>query len=134
MMTTSTAKEVSRRATRAIKCVVVGDGTVGKTCLLISFTVCLLVLSQVNYDLTLPIHADRLVSRRIRAHRVGRQERRMTNGFNCCTLTVLSHRFDNYSSIITVDNETVSIGLWDTAGQEDYDRLRPLSYPQVSIK
>ena len=32
-----------------------------------------------------------------------------------------------------VDGVAVSLGLWDTAGQEDYDRLRPLSYPQVRL-
>ncbi|KAJ6230679.1 gtp-binding protein rho5 [Anaeramoeba flamelloides] len=41
--------------------------------------------------------------------------------------------FDGYSTNFTHKNQTVNVGFWDTAGQEDYDRLRPLSYPETDI-
>ena len=40
---------------------------------------------------------------------------------------------DNYSVTITVDNKECSLALWDTAGQESWDRLRTLSYPNTNV-
>ena len=75
----------------AVKCVVVGDGAVGKTCLLITYSK---DQFPVEYVPTI---------------------------------------FDNYSVKVPIAEETYTLELFDTAGQEEYDRLRPLSYPNTSV-
>ncbi len=41
--------------------------------------------------------------------------------------------FDGYTRSVTVDEQVVSLGFWDTACGEEYERLRPLSYPQTDV-
>ncbi|KAL9648013.1 hypothetical protein ABK040_012314 [Willaertia magna] len=77
------------------KVVAVGDGAVGKTCLLLVLSGSLENIKNLEYIPTV---------------------------------------FDNYNMQVSFDtNETYVIGLWDTAGPEEYDRLRPLSYPMTDV-
>jgi len=41
--------------------------------------------------------------------------------------------FDPYVVTVMNDGEPYALGLFDTSGQEDYSRLRPLSYPQTDV-
>lgn len=34
---------------------------------------------------------------------------------------------------LTANDKQIELGLWDTAGQEEYDRLRPLSYANANV-
>lgn len=47
---------------------------------------------------------------------------------NCYTSIL---RFDHCSKHVTVDGADILIGLWDTPGQEDYDKYRPHLYPNT---
>ena len=75
----------------SIQCVVVGDGEVGKTCLLMTYS---------------------------------------TEKFPGEYIPTV---FDNFSKNFMINNKVVSLGLWDTAGQADYFKLRPIWYDKADI-
>ncbi|KAF4790508.1 Rho-related GTP-binding protein RhoF [Turdus rufiventris] len=41
--------------------------------------------------------------------------------------------FEKYTTSVAVGKKEVTLNLYDTAGQEDYDRLRPLSYQNTNV-
>lgn len=42
--------------------------------------------------------------------------------------------FENYTvPDVEVDGEIYDVHIWDNAGTEEYDRLRPLSYPDSDV-
>ncbi|KAI0820116.1 ras-domain-containing protein [Trametes gibbosa] len=41
--------------------------------------------------------------------------------------------FENYVAEIRLDGKAVQLALWDTAGQEEYERLRPMSYSKSHV-
>jgi len=38
---------------------------------------------------------------------------------------------DNYPATVIIDGKSIKVGIYDTAGQSEYDLLRPLGYPQT---
>lgn len=41
--------------------------------------------------------------------------------------------FENFVQDITINNQIVELSLWDTAGQEEFDRIRLLSYEDTHV-
>ena len=41
--------------------------------------------------------------------------------------------FENYVTDVEADGKEVELHLWDTAGQDDYNKLRPLAYPDADV-
>ncbi|KAL7637185.1 UNVERIFIED_CONTAM: hypothetical protein RMT77_011897 [Armadillidium vulgare] len=80
-----------REVKTKLKCVLVGDGAVGKTSLVVSYT---------------------------------------TNGY---PTEYVPTAFDNYNVVVNVDNQPIRLQLCDTAGQDDFDTLRPLCYPGTDV-
>jgi GTPase SAR1 family protein len=50
-----------------------------------------------------------------------------------CSIADVVAVFDCYAETVTVDDKAVSLGLFDTPGDEEYGRLRPLTYPQTDV-
>lgn len=56
--------------------------------------------------------------------------RRLSNSIACSQIPTV---FENYVTDCRVDGKSVQLALWDTAGQEDYERLRPLAYAKAHV-
>lgn len=97
------------------KIVVVGDGGCGKTCLLISY-------SQ-GYFPEVSLYRSLIAK--------NKNKKILTFSSKKYVPTV----FENYITypVHSPTGKTVELALWDTAGQEEYDRLRPLSYPETDL-
>ncbi|XP_051790322.1 ras homolog family member Ub [Erpetoichthys calabaricus] len=74
---------------RNLKCVLLGDGAVGKTSLVVSYT---------------------------------------TNGY---PTKYVPTAFDDFSAVVQVDGTPVRLQLCDTAGQDEFDKLRHFCYPRA---
>ncbi|EGE03063.1 GTP-binding protein [Trichophyton mentagrophytes] len=106
------------------KLVIVGDGACGKT----SFSRRALSQRLVSAQYLLPpIHRPRVSDSDYNISNI------LTNTASLYQKVYVPTVFENYVADVEVDGKHVELALWDTAGQEDYDRLRPLSYPDSHV-
>jgi Ras family protein U len=90
-ITTSSGAENGASHGSKIKCVFLGDGAVGKTSLIVSYT---------------------------------------TNGY---PNEYIPTAIDTYDVVVHVDGEPITFEMCDTPGQDDFDTLRPLVYPNTDV-
>eukprot|EP01124_Arcella_intermedia_P037307 TRINITY_DN9959_c0_g3_i1.p1 TRINITY_DN9959_c0_g3~~TRINITY_DN9959_c0_g3_i1.p1 ORF type:complete len:193 (-),score=43.16 TRINITY_DN9959_c0_g3_i1:64-642(-) len=64
---------------------------------------------------------------------VGKTSMLFTYGWGHFPKEYMPYVFDMSEITFTLDGNTIDLSLWDTCGSEDYDRLRPLSYPETNI-
>jgi len=107
------------------KLVIVGDGACGKTCLLIVF----------SKDQFPEVYVPTVFENYVADIEVdGKQVSFYFSNF--CLFSVRGVFLNFLVTMILIKsffNKQVELALWDTAGQEDYDRLRPLSYPDTDV-
>jgi Ras family protein A len=96
------------------KLVIVGDGACGKTCLLIVF----------SKDQFPEVYVPTVFENYVADIEVDGKQVRVPKSFLFLDFLVTNGSYMR---------EQVELALWDTAGQEDYDRLRPLSYPDTDV-
>ncbi|KAF8777904.1 rho-related GTP-binding protein RhoU-like [Argiope bruennichi] len=89
--TSNVAPASADNCIQRVKCVLVGDGAVGKTSLVIGYT---------------------------------------TNGY---PKEYMPTAYDKYSVIVNVNYKPIQLQICDTAGQDDFDALRPLCYPHTDV-
>ncbi|RIB19225.1 P-loop containing nucleoside triphosphate hydrolase protein [Gigaspora rosea] len=66
-------------------------------------------------------------------YRVGKTELLTTFILGYFPSVYLPTVFENRKTTVELDGEPYALALWDTSGQEEYERLRPLSYTNADV-
>lgn len=114
-----------------VKIVTVGDGGVGKTCVLIAYTTNKYLEGELStHHVSIYIYVSAYSISNIPLLFVLFY---VTEFSTICVSDYTPTVFDNYTANVTVNGKVLSLLLWDTAGQEDYDKFRPISYPLTDM-